>query len=843
MSITKSTIVVYEYSGSTSELTVPFDYLKRDFVVVALGGDGKPQKALKLGTDYRFATKTTIVITRQYQPDDGYNKVIIRRVTDASKRIINYQDGSILNASELNTSQLQALHVAEEARDLANYTLFVDNDNNLDARGRKIINLGDPTNPQDAVTKKYVDTASESVIDSRNKALQYRNEAEEFKNQAQGFRNEAETFKTTAESKATEIASKIDKADSLNNQAISNSNKAQQYATLAQQSASAASTAEKNAKASDKSAEVSANRAKQYADSIDITTLSKKIDTIAKLQSLSLEEGTNVIVLGYHTVSDGSYHYRTIAREDNGTGVQIANGLYANLLVSDKVNVKWLGAYGDKIHDDTEAFKKALSLRVTVHVPNGDYIITESLETFSSIIGENAYTGEEKFGNIASTLHWKPKEGHLIMLAIKRGITVKNIQFLSETKHIKTVGIKVDIVMLYNKIESCRFEGFGKAGVWMLDQWSNVITLCTFKNCGPKTTDPLVAKNTGGLVLEEGGSLARWNSSGIEVSYCYFVGGYYGAYFGSAWNLILDCCVFEWTQVPYYKEASGLYFSERNCWYEENKAQPINLYGGDIQYGRGREDVSTSTDPSSNSLVVASAGSSFSIFSDKTSKSFSVVKEGCESIRAHSKLGKPLLISGDNFTADKSFNDNISGVDIACTSAYWRLSPAYSEANTVSKISVGALKNSAGEGGSDGCISFYVGYKTKSKGDKPSTLTEKWRIGKDGHFTPSTAEVDIGSSTNKVRSIYCKKLVQDSPAAFDTPYYSRKMENEGIYDEYVSYMDNYLEYQRYIRKLEELEELSENEEECIDMLSLNLESVSEPVPSTTLLEFFERNKL
>ena len=265
MSITKSTIVVYEYSGSTNELTIPFDYLKRDFVVVALGGEGKPQKALKLGTDYRFATKTTIVITRQYQPSEGYNKVIIRRVTDASKRIINYQDGSILNASELNTSQLQSLHVAEEARDLANYTLFVDDNNNLDARGRKIINLGDPTNPQDAVTKKYVDTASESVIDSRNKALQYRNEAQRFRNEAESFKNQAVTAKTQADSAKNIAESAKNTAVSKASEASTSATKATQAMSSAQGSAANAINSEKKAKASETAAAGSAKRAEDAA--------------------------------------------------------------------------------------------------------------------------------------------------------------------------------------------------------------------------------------------------------------------------------------------------------------------------------------------------------------------------------------------------------------------------------------------------------------------------------------------------------------------------------------------------------------------------------------------------
>ena len=361
MSITKSTIVVYPYSGSTNELIIPFDYLKRDFVVVALGGDGKPQKTLKLGTDYRFATKTTIVIIRQYQPDEGYNKVIVRRVTDASKRIINYQDGSILNASELNTSQLQALHVAEEARDLANYTLFVDDNNNLDARGRKIINLGDPTNPKDAVTKTYIDKASEGVIESRDKALQYRNEAEEFKQQTQAFRDEAEGFKNIASSKATEVISKLDDANNLNTQAITNSSKAKEYALSAQNSASSASLSEKNANTSDKSASASALLAKQYAEKANPTNIvSPTFSTIEEMLNNAVSViNARAYVISYSTpISNGKpeggglFVYKERTLPENGVTVfnsKVSEGQWVRIFEGD-LELSWGGARTDSTY-------------------------------------------------------------------------------------------------------------------------------------------------------------------------------------------------------------------------------------------------------------------------------------------------------------------------------------------------------------------------------------------------------------------------------------------------------------------------------------------------------------
>ena len=67
--------------------------------------------------------------------------------------------------------------------------------------------------------------------------------------------------------------------------------------------------------------------------------------------------------------------------------------LIAELVESDKINVKQLGAYGDNIHDDTYIFKKAVNNFTTVFVPIGNYKITDSIEIDfnTQIIGESMY--------------------------------------------------------------------------------------------------------------------------------------------------------------------------------------------------------------------------------------------------------------------------------------------------------------------------------------------------------------------------------------------------------------------------------------------------------------------
>ena len=90
--------------------------------------------------------------------------------------------------------------------------------------------------------------------------------------------------------------------------------------------------------------------------------LSKKyvVDTIAELEKLNLKENDIVDLLGYYEKGDGAGHKRIIKNEDDGSGVQLDNSKWANIIHSGKVNVDWFGAKGDGDADDTDAIQKAI---------------------------------------------------------------------------------------------------------------------------------------------------------------------------------------------------------------------------------------------------------------------------------------------------------------------------------------------------------------------------------------------------------------------------------------------------------------------------------------------------
>lgn len=146
-----STIIIYEGDGTTTDFTVPFDYLKKSFVTVRLGtgntltgGDYGDT-----GSDYYFLDKTTIRL--KVAPASG-ESLTIRRYTSATERVVTFKDASILKATDLDTSQVQAFHIAEEGRDILEDSLSVNREGNWDAKGKRIINVGAPVADNDAMT-------------------------------------------------------------------------------------------------------------------------------------------------------------------------------------------------------------------------------------------------------------------------------------------------------------------------------------------------------------------------------------------------------------------------------------------------------------------------------------------------------------------------------------------------------------------------------------------------------------------------------------------------------------------------------------------------------------------
>lgn len=107
----------------------------------------------------------------------------------------------------------------------------------------------------------------------------------------------------------------------------------------------------------------------------------KVYNTIAEMQKDSkLKTGKVVEVLGYYQAGDGAGHKRVIADSDDGSGVQLGNGLWANIIHNGEVNVSWFGAKGDGVTDDTQAIQKAIYNSKSCLMDLGKiYIVTDTI--------------------------------------------------------------------------------------------------------------------------------------------------------------------------------------------------------------------------------------------------------------------------------------------------------------------------------------------------------------------------------------------------------------------------------------------------------------------------------
>lgn len=152
-----STSINYVGNGTETQYLINFEYLVKGFVQVYVDDVLKVYE-----DDYVFDDDQLIRFL--VAPEDGA-EILIQRDTSTSP-IITFVNPSILTAKDLNTASIQPLHKLEE---IDAETVPWDGETlsigggTIDMGGGTIINLGDPTDPKDAVTKEYVDAADAEI--------------------------------------------------------------------------------------------------------------------------------------------------------------------------------------------------------------------------------------------------------------------------------------------------------------------------------------------------------------------------------------------------------------------------------------------------------------------------------------------------------------------------------------------------------------------------------------------------------------------------------------------------------------------------------------------------------
>jgi len=132
--------VQYVANGSTDTFNIPFSYLSKTHIQVKVNG--------VLDATVTFPTDSTVKTTTM--PPNGVI-VEVRRVTPNTVRLVDFADGSLLGEGDLDKSALQVFYVMQEVFDDLSNRMAVTSTNVWDALNKKIINVANGVNPNDAV--------------------------------------------------------------------------------------------------------------------------------------------------------------------------------------------------------------------------------------------------------------------------------------------------------------------------------------------------------------------------------------------------------------------------------------------------------------------------------------------------------------------------------------------------------------------------------------------------------------------------------------------------------------------------------------------------------------------
>ena len=134
--------------GTTSLFNFTFPYIKQADVKVSLDG------VLQATTEYSFPTATSIQMNTA--PAVGTSLRIFRE-TDVDAIRATFFAGSAIRAQDLNSNDEQSLYSLQELSDQYVTRENADFTSDVDLNSHRLTEVGDPVDPQDAVTKQYLE--------------------------------------------------------------------------------------------------------------------------------------------------------------------------------------------------------------------------------------------------------------------------------------------------------------------------------------------------------------------------------------------------------------------------------------------------------------------------------------------------------------------------------------------------------------------------------------------------------------------------------------------------------------------------------------------------------------
>ena len=191
------------FKAGKDNYAFPFPYLSKQFVKVRYD---KKQGAdeLEYNRDYTIEGQTVML----RQKGDEQSTICIYRQTPTGS-LVDFNDGSILLASEMDKMAMQMLHIEEENSDylLINGMLTDKTTNAWQGQGRRIAHLEDPIDAQDAVTLHHLETVGgmaslQELQDIKEETLAIKKDTNDIKNMAYEHRQTAiQAYQLTEASK------------------------------------------------------------------------------------------------------------------------------------------------------------------------------------------------------------------------------------------------------------------------------------------------------------------------------------------------------------------------------------------------------------------------------------------------------------------------------------------------------------------------------------------------------------------------------------------------------------------------------------------------------------------
>lgn len=184
--------------GTTNKFYFGFDYINKQFVKVQIGNEGQ---SLTYPSDYTVDDRSVVL---KDTPAVGVAIRVYRETS--SDRIVEWADGAFIKASQMTLENLQQLHLIEEAQDypILNSLSKYPDGVNFNALGSRVVNVSDPIDPQDVVTKHYMENVQDGFVATNTKIL---NEAKDTLSATQQTQSKAQANETLSKAWATSTES------------------------------------------------------------------------------------------------------------------------------------------------------------------------------------------------------------------------------------------------------------------------------------------------------------------------------------------------------------------------------------------------------------------------------------------------------------------------------------------------------------------------------------------------------------------------------------------------------------------------------------------------------------